>query len=310
MKPGRAFKLLTGVALLGGIAKFNEMTPDAQAAFIGAAADTARTTTQSLVTTAVATYGEMTAQAPQAQIPPQAQIAQIAPQPAAPQPPAAQRQAAAQPLPDRPGAPPAYLRQQQPATTTGDAPPPRSRSVRTADASETPATGNPLWTMPVKQLSMTRDRPLFSPSRRPPPPPQAPYVAPVAVRQPVKPAEPEKPAVSLLGTIIGSGADDRIGVFLETGTQSIVRLRVGEDHQGWVLRLIKAREVTLVKDREQAVTLELPAPGDAPPPGLGFGGGMPIAGAMPGLPPGAIPTGTLPIPGQPPRRDRDRRQGK
>jgi hypothetical protein len=273
MKPGRAFSLLTGVALLGGIAKFNEMAPDAQAAFLGAAAETTRATAQSLLTTAVATYAEVTAPA--------------APAAAAPPP-------AAGPV------------------TTGDAATARRVAVRTADASDTPASGNPLWGMPIKQLSMTRDRPLFSPSRRPPPPPAPAYIAPVAVRQPAKPAEPEKPAVSLLGTIIGSGPDDRIGVFLEQGTQQILRLRMGEDHQGWVLRLIKAREVTLVKDREQAVVLELPAPGDAPPPGLGFGGGMP-PGVIPGLPPGAIPTGTLPIPAvmpQPGRQGRDRRQGK
>jgi hypothetical protein len=271
MKPGRAFSLLTGVALLGGIARFNEMTPDAQAAFLSAAADTARTTAQSLFWTAVATYNEMTG-------------------PATPQP-------ATRPV------------------TTGDASPPsRKVAVRTADAAaDAPLTGNPLWALPLKQLSMTRDRPVFSPSRRPPPPPAPAYVAPVAVRQPVKPAEPEKPAVSLLGTIIGSGADDRMGVFLETGTQNIVRLRLGEDHQGWVLRLIKTREVTLVKDREQAVVLELPAPGDAPPPGLGFGGGgiPPMPGVIPGVP-GVVPTGTLPIPAVPPPPGRQgrRQQGR
>jgi hypothetical protein len=262
MKPGRAFSLLTGVALLGGIARFNEMTPDAQAEFLGAAAETTRTTAQSLLSAAAATYSEMTAPAAQ----------QPAPRPA----------------------------------TTGEAPP-RQVAVRTADAADAPPTGNPLWALPLKQLSMTRDRPVFSPSRRPPPPPAPAYVAPVAVRQPAKPAEPEKPAVSLLGTIIGSGAEDRIGVFLETGTQNIVRLRVGEDHQGWVLRLIKAREVTLVKDREQAVVLELPAPGDAPP-GLGMAGTIPpMPGVIPGVP-GAIPNGTLPIPAVP--GGRQRRQGK
>jgi hypothetical protein len=265
MKPGRAISLLTGVALLGGIAKFNEMTPDAQAQLLGDAAGTARTAAQSLVSAAVMTYSEMTS-------------------------------AAAQP----PAEPPPTTREIQP----------RKVAQRTADAApETPPSGNPLWALPLKQLSMTRDRPVFSPSRRPPPPPAPAYVAPVAVRQPVKPPEPEKPAVSLLGTIIGTAADDRIGVFLESGTQNIVRLRVGEDHQGWVLRLIKAREVTLVKDREQAVVLELPAPGDAPPSGLGMGGGTipPMPGVIPGVP-GAIPNGALPIPTQ--GRQRDRRQGK
>src|SRR3981081_3826777 len=31
-------------------------------------------------------------------------------------------------------------------------------------------TGNPLWTIPLSQLAVTPDRPLFSPSRRPPAP--------------------------------------------------------------------------------------------------------------------------------------------
>jgi hypothetical protein len=262
MKPGRAFSLLTGVALLGGIAKFNEMTPDAQAAFLGTAADTARTAAQSLVSNAVETYNGMTT-----------------------------GQA------EQPAAGPAQTRAVE---VREEAPSQRNHVVvRVADASTDAQSGNPLWAMPLKQLSMTRDRPIFSPSRRPPPAPAPAYVAPVAVRQPVKPAEPERPAVSLLGTIIGSGTDDRIGVFLETGTSNIVRMRVGEDHQGWVLRLIKARQVTLVKDREQAVVLELPAPGDAPPPGLG---GLP-AGVIPGL------TGVPPIPVQP-AQARQRRQGR
>ena len=101
------------------------------------------------------------------------------------------------------------------------------------------------------------------------------YVAPVAVRPPAKPPELEHPAVSLVGTVIGT--DAHIGVFLETATKNVVRLRVGEDHQGWVLRLITAGEVTLVKDSGQAVVLNLPPPGEA----------------SDGLP--RVATGTIPI---------------
>jgi general secretion pathway protein N len=119
--------------------------------------------------------------------------------------------------------------------------------------------GNPLWALPLERLSITRERPIFSPSRRPPRPPPT-YVAPVAVRQPTKPPEPERPAVSLIGTVIGT--DVQIGVFLEKATQNVVRLRLGEGHQGWVLRVVKAREVTLVKDVEQTLVLER-APGEA-----------------------------------------------
>jgi general secretion pathway protein N len=265
MKPGRAVSLLTGVALLGGIAKFNEMTPAAQASFLDDAAATARETAQSWFSVAVTAYDQMMGPA----------AAQQASIPAAPQPPAASK--------------------------AGESP----RRTAAADA-EPPQTGNPLWSLPLKQLSMTRDRPIFSPSRRPPPPPLPAYVAPVAVRAPVKPAEPERPAVSLLGTIIGASTDDQIGVFLDSATQSVIRLRVGEDHQGWVLRLLKAREATLVKSGEEAVVVQLATPGDAPLPGLPGGPGAPAVG-VPNLPPNyqaAVPGGGLPAPQQRNRRQR------
>jgi general secretion pathway protein N len=273
MKPGRAFSLMTGVALLGAIARFNEMTPEAQASLLGAAAETARTTTQSLLSNAVATYDEMTGKSEGA--------------------------AAAQPA-RVPAAPPAGN------GNAGESVPAQLVAARSQDAE--PPSGNPLWALPLKQLSMTRDRPIFSPSRRPPPPPMPAFVAPVAVRTPAKPAEPEKPTVSLLGTIIGSNADDRIGVFLDTSTQSVVRLRVGEDHQGWVVRLIKAREATLVKSGEQAVVLEMPTPGDAAFSALsgsvpGVPGFVPPPGGLPGLQ-GGIANGIPPAAQQRQRRQR------
>lgn len=221
MTRGRAFSLLCGAALLGGIAAFNEMTPATQAAYLNTAAGTA----QSLIDTAMAAYHGMTGASEAAA-------------------PAARTQ--------RPGA-------------AADASAPRE-GTRTADASADQPSGNPLWALPLSQLSNTRERPVFSPSRRPPPPPRPTIVAPVAIQQPVKPPEPERPKVSLLGTVIGAGTD-RLAVFLETGTQNVVRLHVGDDHDGWVLRLVNAREATLVKDPE-AVVLTLPNPGETPAPGL------------------------------------------
>lgn len=259
MKPGRAFSFMTGVALLGAIAKFNEMTPTAQASLLGVAAETARTTAQSWLQNAIVTYNGLAGTT----------AADPAPQP----------------LPEHrstPTAPP-NADTSQPAAPAregrgGESAPPQRLAARTADTESLASAGNPLWVLPLKQLSTTRDRPIFSPSRRPPPPATPSIIAPVAVRQPVKPAEPEHPAVSLLGTIIG--IDDRIGVFIESGTQNIVRLRVGDDHQGWVLRLIKSREVTLVRDHEQVAVLELAPPGEAP-----TLGGMPQPG-MVGVPGG------------------------
>jgi len=138
---------------------------------------------------------------------------------------------------------------------------------------------NPLWELPPARLSVTRERPIFLRSRRSPAPPPT-NVAPAALRQPAKPPEPEHPAVSLIGTVIGTNV--QIGIFLEKGTNKVVRLRLGEEHQGWVLRLVKAREVTLVKDIEQ--TLALDPSGEAPA----------VRGpSMPPLVPNSI--GTIPV---------------
>jgi general secretion pathway protein N len=115
--------------------------------------------------------------------------------------------------------------------------------------------GNPVSTIPLSKLSATRDRPIFSSSRRPPPP-----APPVIARQvePTKPAEPEQPPLILVGTV--AGEDNGIAVFVDQSTDSTVRLRINESHQGWTLGSIQGREVTLVKDRKSSV-LALAPPG-------------------------------------------------
>jgi hypothetical protein len=128
---------------------------------------------------------------------------------------------------------------------------------------------NPLWAIPLLQLSATRERPLFAPSRRPPPPVVAYQLASAPPPPPPKPAEPEKPRLSLVGTIAG-GAEG-IGVFLDSTTRAVLRLKMGETHEGWVLRAVRRREATLQKGSQVAV-LTLPLPemskaGLAPPAG-------------------------------------------
>ena len=230
MVPSRSFLLLAGVALLGAIASFEMMADaqaaDAQASFLDASGEMARSTSQSLQQSAVTTYQAVTDKL---------------------------TDATAQERPAR-----VLASLQAEGRERGESP---SRWVGARSDAEPPApAGNPLWALPLEQLSITRERPIFSPSRRPPPSPPG-YVAPVAVRQPAKPPEPERPAVSLIGTVVGT--DVQIGVFLEKATQNVVRQRLGEEHQGWVLRLVKVREVTLVKDVEQTLVLE-PQPGEAP----------------------------------------------
>src|SRR6195256_1744833 len=115
--------------------------------------------------------------------------------------------------------------------------------------------GNPMWAVPLRQLSATRDRPLFAPSRRPRPPVVAYQLASVPTAPP-KPVEPEKPRLALVGTIAG-GAEG-IGVFIDPASRNVVRLKMGEGHEGWVLRNVRRREATLEKGR-QTVTLSLPS---------------------------------------------------
>lgn len=121
--------------------------------------------------------------------------------------------------------------------------------------------GNPVRAIPLAALAATRDRPIFSPSRRPPPPPSAAPIYTVAsVARPVK-TEPERPQLTLVGTIVG--ADDAIAVFLNKTTREVVRLHTSESHEGWILRSIDGREATLQKGPDSAV-LALPPPGGTP----------------------------------------------
>ena len=78
---------------------------------------------------------------------------------------------------------------------------------------------------------------------------------------PPKPAEPEHPLLTLLGTAMGK--PQNVAVVLDRTTKSIVRLHVGEAVSGWILRAVDARTMTVEKN-SQTVTLALPAPGSVP----------------------------------------------
>lgn len=120
-----------------------------------------------------------------------------------------------------------------------------------------PRRGNPLWAIPLKTLAATRERPLFSPSRRPPPraetpdapPPPPPPPAPAAATQ-------AAPPFTLIGTVVNGS--DGFAVFLDPATREVARLRTGEGHLGWILRAVSLRDATLERDRATVVLL-LPA---------------------------------------------------
>nr|WP_050780983.1 hypothetical protein [Bradyrhizobium sp. ORS 278] len=145
------------------------------------------------------------------------------------------------------------------------------------DRTQPPA--NPLWSIPLARLTATRDRPLFSASRRPR---AAPVVKPpVAVAPPPAPVEREKPPLSLIGTALSSDGE-RLGLFVNTADKSIVRLKAGESYNGWVLRAVRARQVELGKGLDSAL-LDLPRP-DLKENAMPVASGMAPMRVMPSIP--------------------------
>jgi hypothetical protein len=127
-------------------------------------------------------------------------------------------------------------------------------------ARQPPPGGNPLWGIPISTLDATRERPIFSASRRPPMPPVV--AQRVAVPPPPpKPAEPEQPLLTLVGTAIGTPKN--VAVVLDRTTKTLVRLHLGEAVSGWTLRAVDPRTMTVEKN-SQTVILALPSPGSLP----------------------------------------------
>lgn len=144
--------------------------------------------------------------------------------------------------------------------------PPPARAA--APAVQRPS-GNPLWGIPLRKLTASVARPLFAPTRRP-------AAVEVKASQPASPPSPpkakekEKPQLTLLGTVAADSMEG-IGLFLDRGDKSVVRLKTGEDHNGWVLRSVSPRQVVLEKGDQNAI-LNLPPPDTAAGPALPGGG--------------------------------------
>lgn len=106
--------------------------------------------------------------------------------------------------------------------------------------------GNPLQAQSLDSLSATRDRPLFTPDRRPaalPPPPTAPEPAP----------PPAPPDVTLLGIVV---AHEGARAIVRSGVTKIERVQIGDDISGWKVSQIETRRLLLSLDgRLAAFTL-------------------------------------------------------
>lgn len=120
-----------------------------------------------------------------------------------------------------------------------------------ARAQEGGGLSNPLWSTPLEALAPTRDRPVFSPTRRPPPLAAAP-AAPANVFAGAAP-----PPFSLVGTVVGD--KDSFAVLMDTSSRDILRLSVGASANGWRVAEVAPRAVKLTRGPE-SVTLELPKP--------------------------------------------------
>ena len=107
---------------------------------------------------------------------------------------------------------------------------------------------NPLWAIPLSSLSATRNRPLFSATRRPSSPVQ---------QSSGLLSHANRPPFTLVGVIAGQGGG--IAIISDGGTKSMIRLKTGETHLGWTLRQVKGREATL-QNKDISTIIELPSP--------------------------------------------------
>ena len=120
--------------------------------------------------------------------------------------------------------------------------------------------GNPVAEVPLDRLSDTRNRPLFSPSRRPPAPPAPAATAAPAERAPQPLPLLSPPGVALFGIVVGAqGAR----AFIATGTAGqIIGVRPGDDVSGWTVTAITQRDLVLSR-AERSATFTLFSAGNA-----------------------------------------------
>jgi general secretion pathway protein N len=129
--------------------------------------------------------------------------------------------------------------QTQPQTRT-----PQAKDQTQAQAATGPA--SPLAAYPLDRLSATRERPLFSPSRRPPAPPPAPVIA----------AAPPPPPPNLILFGIVMDAEEAHAVVGVGTADKTRRVRIGDDIGGWKVTQIEERQLVLsLDDRSATFTL-------------------------------------------------------
>ncbi len=155
------------------------------------------------------------------------------------------------------------------AAAVAEAPAPR---VAESKMSSEPIPLNPLAAVTVEQFAEIVDRPLFNPTRTPPPPVEDAAPAQVAGPAPPAPEESAKPEdFTLLAVAVAD--DARIAMLRWNKTNEVFHLKQGQFLSDWELRSVGEKEVTIgrndvsfsLKLFERARPLEAPplAQGDA-----------------------------------------------
>jgi len=121
-------------------------------------------------------------------------------------------------------------------------------------------TRNPLDALRLEDLAATRERPLFRRTRRPPvaAPVAAPAAEPPQVEEQTAALEP--PPFDLIGSVVGK--DAAIALLRNKSTNQVVRMRAGDEAEGWRVATIGARTVSLEREgRTQSLALSAPSAG-------------------------------------------------
>lgn len=127
-----------------------------------------------------------------------------------------------------------------------------------ASAAVEAAPRNPLDAVRLEDLAATRERPLFTPSRRPPPPPAPEVAAPEPPPVEAKPVALEPPPFDLVGAVVGHSAS--FALLRNRQSNEVMRLRLGDEAMGWRVGAVGLRSVSLERDgRVQSLTLAAPS---------------------------------------------------
>lgn len=108
--------------------------------------------------------------------------------------------------------------------------------IARAQADSAAAPVSPLAAQPLDRFSATRDRPLFSPTRRLPAPP-------VLVAAP-PPPPPPPPNVALLGVVMDG--EQAHAVIRAGPTEKVLRVSIGDDIGGWKVGQIEEKKLVLL----------------------------------------------------------------